>query len=348
MGCGVEMRLVEETDFAATEARCGPLLTAGAAESFFLAPWWWRTMLAAGLQEGESARFLVAEEEGVARMLLPLLIGRDGATDSLTGPYTCFFRPLFAPDLDAAGIERAGRATALALRAAAVVRLDAIDGAAPWLPPFEAGLRAGGLRPLRFAHFGNWHELVTAGWDAYMAVRPGALRETVRRKLKRDQGVTLDIITAEGLEAGIAAYEEVYARSWKTPEPLPRFNGQMMREAAAAGALRLGILRSEGQVIAAQIWIVANGAAMVVKLAHDEAFKPLSPGTVLTARMIRHLLDEGVQRLDFGRGDDPYKQSWTTQRGQLIGIVLANPWRPRGAATILRHVAGRWRRRLMG
>ena len=342
------MRLAEETDFAATEARCAALLTAGAAESFFLAPWWWRTMLAAGMQGGETARFIIAEEAGMPRMLLPLRVARDGTTESLTGPYTCFYRPLFASDLDAAGIERAGRVAAQALRGAAVVRLDAIDGAAAWLPPFEAGLRAGGLRPLRFAHFGSWHEPVTAGWDAYMAARPGGLRETVRRKLKRDKGVTLDIITTEGLEAGIAAYEEVYARSWKVPEPFTRFNGEMMREAAAAGALRLGILRSEGQVIAAQIWIVANGAAMVVKLAHDEAFKPLSPGTVLTARMIRHLLEEGIQRLDFGRGDDPYKQSWTTRRRQHIGIVLANPWRPRGAATILRHVAGQWRRRLTG
>ena len=120
-----------------------------------------------------------------------------------------------------------------------------------------------------------------------------------------------------------------------------------MREAADAGALRLGLLEQDGQVIAVQIWIVANGSATVVKLAHDEAFKPLSPGTVLTARMIRHLIDEErVNELDFGRGDDAYKALWTTARRQRIGLVLANPWRLEGATAILRQTAGPLRRRL--
>ena len=82
---------------------------------------------------------------------------------------------------------------------------------------------------------------------------------------------------------------------------------------------------------------------------HDEGRKALSPGTVLTAHMVRHLLDvEQVAELDFGRGDDPYKQSWTTRREQRIGLLLANPWRPRGLATIARHGLGRLRRRVGG
>ena len=84
----------------------------------------------------------------------------------------------------------------------------------------------------------------------------------------------------------------------------------------------------------------------MLKLAHDEAFKAHSPGTVLTALMLRHLLDqEHVAAIDFGRGDDAYKQGWATQRRQRIGLLLVNPWRPAGAATLLRHIAGRVRAR---
>ncbi len=337
---------METLDLAAVEARCAPLLEAAAAQDFHLAGWWWRSMQAACLPENTTARFLLHSENGAPVCLLPILANHHAET--LTGPYTCRYQPLFAPNTPEAAITRAARAFAPALRQG-VFRLDALDPEAPWLPPFLAGLRAAGLVPLRFEHFGNWHEPIAGrSWATYLAARGGALRETVRRKLKRSGDTIFRIVTGgEDLEPAIAGYEDVYARSWKVPEPFPRFNATMMREAAAAGTLRLGLLASGETVIAAQIWIVANGAAMVTKLGHDEAFKPLSPGTVLTARMIQHFIDtEAVRELDFGRGDDPYKQLWTTQRRPRIGYLLANPWRPAGALALARHVAGRLRHAL--
>ncbi len=99
--------------------------------------------------------------------------------------------------------------------------------------------------------------------------------------------------------------------------------------------------------MAAQFWIVEDAQATVLKLAHDEAAKSLSPGTVLTALMLQHLLDqEHVGRIDFGRGDDPYKRLWARERRQRIGIVLANPRRPRGLAFLARHALGRVRQAL--
>jgi CelD/BcsL family acetyltransferase involved in cellulose biosynthesis len=155
------------------------------------------------------------------------------------------------------------------------------------------------------------------------------------------------VATPDTVAAGIDAYEEIYARSWKVAEPYPLFHAEMMRRAAAIGVLRLGLLRAEGRVIAAQIWIVQGGRAAVLKLAHDEADRALSPGTVLTALMIRELIGgEAVTELDFGRGDDPYKQLWATQRRQRIGIVLANPLRLRGLAALSRQALGHARRRL--
>jgi len=78
----------------------------------------------------------------------------------------------------------------------------------------------------------------------------------------------------------------------------------------------------------------------VLKLAHDDAFRALSPGTVLTAHMIRLLLDEGASTLDFGRGDDGYKASWAGLRRQRTGILLADPRRVGGVAALLHHDLG--------
>ncbi len=53
---------------------------------------------------------------------------------------------------------------------------------------------------------------------------------------------------------------------------------------------------------------------------------------------------EYVTGLDFGRGDDEYKQGWAAQRQQRIGLLLVNPWRVAGIATLLRHAVGRFLR----
>ena len=100
------------------------------------------------------------------------------------------------------------------------------------------------------------------------------------------------------------------------------------------------LLWAETQAVAAQYWTVAGGSATVLKLAHDDAWRPLSPGTVLTGHMIQGLLAEGVANLDFGRGDDDYKALWASLRRPRIGMLLANPRNPEGLLALARHTAG--------
>ncbi len=312
---------------------------------FFSTPAWWRTVWAAGVPPGATALF-GRTGRGESTVLVPLLRDAAGRFCALTTPYTCLYQPMAGP---AADLRAAGRALGRLARATPGLRLDALDPDWPGLPALVAGARAAGLVPLRFDHFGNWRAGVAGlDWPAYLAARPGALRETARRRLRdagRNAALAMTVVSgADALEAGIGAYEAVYARSWKEPEPFPRFNAEMMRQ-TAGGALRLGLLHLAGEPIAAQIWVVHQGVAAVLKLAHDEAHKPLSPGTVLTARMVMHLLaHDDVLSLDFGRGDDPYKQLWANERRQRIGVMLATPWHPGGITLLLRHAAGRLRR----
>jgi len=63
--------------------------------------------------------------------------------------------------------------------------------------------------------------------------------------------------------------------------------------------------------------------------------------------MIRHMIEhERVSELDFGRGDDPYKQGWVAERRQRIGLLLINPLRPGGILALARHTMGRIKARL--
>jgi Acetyltransferase (GNAT) domain len=322
------------------------LLAAAARTDFQLGPAWFRTLAAHARPAGATPLFLLHREAGRAVALLPLWRDRGGRRAGMTSPYTCLFRPLLAEGADPAAVARAGRAFGIACRGGGPLRLDALDPDWPGLPPLLAGFRRAGLVPLRFGHFGNWHADVTGrDWAAYLASRPGELRETIRRRLARaarDSSVSFEVIAdSAALDAAIAAYEAVYARSWKQEEPFPAFGPAVIRAAAAAGVLRLGLLRQAGTPVAAQYWTVTGSTARVEKLAHDEAARNLSPGTVLTARMVRHLLEhDRVTTLDFGRGDDGYKAGWTGQRRQRIGVLLCPPWHPAGFFALARHLGG--------
>jgi CelD/BcsL family acetyltransferase involved in cellulose biosynthesis len=323
---------------------CGALLPSDP----FTSAAWYRIAAAHALPDDAIPCFAVLSQDGRPCAVIPLLRqgGGRGLT-SLTTPYTCVYRPLLAMDAEPELLEAAGQRFGQFCHGWPTVRLDAVPSEWPGLPAFLSGLRQSGLWVQTFQHFGNWHEAVQErSWAAYLADRPGPVRETVRRKLKRwEQEGRFELFsTPPHLERGIDAFEAVYCASWKAPEPFPRFNAALMRDAAGRGTLRLGVLWLGDRPAAAQFWIVADGRATVLKLAHDKALKTLSPGTVLTVMMLRGLLDkEQVTDLDFGRGDDVYKALWATQRHQRIGLLLMNPWQPAGAVEIARSLGGRLR-----
>lgn len=335
-----------------------PFLHARGEGCFFATRPWFDTLLGHALPEGAAP--LLATDPG-RTVLLPLW-RRGGHLASLTGDYSLAWRPLVSPGADAAALVTAGRSLARLVRFRRPMLWELLDPVLPSLPPLLAGLRAGRAVAARFDSAGNWHEVLEEGtsWPAYLAARDPALRTTVTRKLSRAARThRLEIVTAPGpaLEDGIAAYEDVRARSWKPHEPFPRFDAALLRATAPLGLLRLGILREAegGRAVAAQYWVLdrtAAGAAglpraTVLKLAHDETARAASPGTVLTAMMVRLLIEEdGVRVLDFGRGDDAYKRLWVGARRQRVGFVIADPLSPWGAAALARQAAGAVLRRV--
>ena len=295
---------------------------------------WFGVVAGSAVPPGARPFHLVVSHAGRTVGVWPLLEA-GGSVQSLTCPYTCHYAP-------ASPGHAATRAAGRALARWGAVRLDAMDDADPAL---KAGLRAAGLLVLPFRHFGNWHA-PAADWPSYLQARPGPLRETLRRRLRAvaDGRLVPEWTSGDG---ALAAFEEVRQRSWKAPEPFPGFTAAFLRATSAAGILRMAVLRQNGHAVAAQYWTVQDGVATVHKLVHDETMRTLSPGTVLTALTIRRLIEQDdVREVDFGRGDDAYKQLWTSCRRQRMGWLLANPLHPRGLLAAARHAAGIAKRRL--
>ena len=239
------------------------------------------------------------------------------------------------------------------------IAFDALDAPSPSFDALVAGLRSAGYLVETYPQFGNWYLTVQApGFDAYWASRDATLRNTVERKerkLRRAHRMTMQITSAPvDAESAIAAYEQVYAESWKTPEPYGAFIPGLIRTGFAAGVASVGLLRLEDRPVAAQLWIRhQRNRVTIFKLAHAESVKQFSVGSILTRHMMRHALDgneQGIcpQEIDFGRGDDPYKRLWTPERRQRWGVIAYEPATPAGLAYAARNLGPKAVRRVVG
>ena len=275
---------------------------------------WWR-----GLARdcGLSPLLAVAREHEQAA-ILPLT-DQAGHLTGLSNWYTFRFRPILSGDpalLTALARNLARRAHRITLSG-----VPEEDGSASLL---KSAFNAAGWLVLGSVCDTN-HILRLTGrsYENYIVARAGKLRTTLKRK----SGKLETQVLARFDETAWAAYEDIYAESWKPEEGSPAFLRAFAQEEGTAGRLRLGVAYADGKALAAQMWTVEDGTAFIHKLAYRNAAKPLSPGSVLTAALMRHVIDvDGVALVDFGTGDDPYKRDWMEETRPRFRLDMFRPF----------------------
>lgn len=179
------------------------------------------------------------------------------------------------------------------------------------------------------------------------AARHGALEYVL---LAPDDGGSLATAMAEAFA--------VESRSWKswagtamTSDPrLAGFFEHFMREAAAAGVLRIALLRLGGRAAAMQIALQWRQRFWLFKIAHDRAFDDCSPGQLLMRHTLLHAARGGLASYEFMGLMDDWIRLWTEETRRHVRIV-ALPYSVttavvlarRGARSAIDHV-----RRLVG
>ena len=322
-----------------SDAALATLLSAEMQQAPFDRLAWWQ-----GLAEHCGiAPLLAVARDGDAAAVLPLQ-RTAGGLSGLANWYSFRLRPVTSPGADSAGLLTA-LARDLARRAKRVTLsgLPDEDGSADLT---EAAFRKAGWIALREACDTN-HVLQLDGrsYGEYLAGRPGPLRTTLKRKSGKVETRIFNTFDAESW----ADYEDIYAESWKPSEGSPDFLRAFAQAEGAAGRLRLGVAYAEGRAVAAQMWTVEGGTAFIHKLAHREAAKPLSPGTVLTAALFAHTLRlDGVALVDFGTGNDGYKRDWMEEVRPRFRFEMIRPEAPQNwpflAKRALKRLAGRGKR----
>jgi len=316
---------------------------------------WYRLLKQTTLAPSDQVSVLVARRDG--RPTAALALRRSEQTfgaeiHSFTNFYTSLFAPALSLDARVNDLEVLFNTVRRRIPRARTIVLAPLEHGGLQFPLLSEALKASGFATFDYFCFGNWYLPLTpetTSADQYLAARPGEVRQTLNRmsrRFDRERGNIEIVSTEEGLEGAIKAYASVYAASWKRPEPHPEFMPGLIRLCARRGWLRLGIAWVGERPVAAQLWIVANRRACIYKLAYDSNFARLSPGTLLTAALMRHAIEQDrVTEVDYLTGDDGYKRAWMTHRRERWGLVAYDSLSPAGAILHAREVGARLAKR---
>lgn len=316
---------------------CESLFDEAGRSSFFLTLPWYRNLVRYGLPEVTRLRIYVAHDEIGVRGVLPMKFDE---SKRRLGAVSNYYASLFMPILGSGSDDAVLRSLADAVSGDTirwnVVDLHPMDADSPVFGQCAEAFRAAGMIVLPYFCFGNWYlKIEGRSFREYFDTLPSKLKNTLKRKTKQlyaADRARVEIVTEVGeIDAGIAAYEAVYNSSWKVPEPYPEFMPGLIRTCAENGWLRLGLVFIGDAPAAAQVWIVKDGVAAIYKLAYDERFSKLSAGSILTARLMEHVIDvDGVSEVDYLTGDDEYKRDWMSHRRERWGLSLYNKRTLRG------------------
>lgn len=336
------MALHARDDALARLSSFEPWLDAGMADYDPFGSMPWMRHFAAEIVDDRRMQAAIVEAE-VGGQPAAMLLSRDPAQPWLYRGLSNYYASLhsafhtLAPDRRAAA--RALVAQLAAQRpACAVLQLSPLSAESADTTTLREAFKDAGWYTRNYFCFGNW-TLPCEGlsFADYMKARDSQLQNTWSRKAKKFDGrgeARLQLVTQpDEVSDAMDAYDVVYAKSWKEPEPYPTFVRRWAEVCAREGWLRLGVAWVGDVPIAAQFWFTVRGRAYIFKLAYDEAYQKMSAGTVLTAHLMRHALDvDHVVEIDYLTGDDPYKKAWMTQRRERIGLLACNLRTPRGIA----------------
>ena len=327
-------------------------------KSFFYSMPWFKNLAAAVLGNDDVVRIYGVVMDNVAQTPVAALVMqyknvssgrvRSYQLSGLSNYYSSLFGPIVgnAPYSTSDIIQPLVSAICSDTPVWHVIDCNPLDIESPCYAALVDALQNCGMIVQTYFCFGNWYLQVNGrSYKEYLETLPSTMKNTLKRKSKKwenQAGARLEIITGgNDLAAAIEAYERVYSVSWKVPEPYPLFIRGLIHTCAAAGWLRLGLAYVEDEPVAAQLWIVNEGTASIYKLAYDERWAHLSIGSILTAQLMKHVIEvDKVREVDYLTGDDSYKQTWMSHRRERWGIRAFNPWTVKGLFRAMRHRGG--------
>ncbi|MBF0383643.1 MAG: GNAT family N-acetyltransferase [Magnetococcales bacterium] len=292
------------------------LFTKAASKSLFLSRPWFENLASTALEQDQTLMLACVVDRGSLLALLPLFTNDDGSYEPLSNHVT----PIYSIILGDGDQKEIIAFLALGLRSLPnqIHRFLPIAPDDQNMNTLQLKMESAGLTCNRYFRIFNWvHETGGVTFAQYMAARPAQLRNTIvrkSRKLEREHGYHIRLFLKDDLQQAEADYHRVFRYSWQGTEHYSGLIPGLIKRMAECGWLRLAILYTDKNPIAAQLWFVAHKKANIFRLAYDKSWKNYSPGSILTKYLMEYVIDiDKVEEIDFLTGNDPYKKNWMSK-----------------------------------
>jgi CelD/BcsL family acetyltransferase involved in cellulose biosynthesis len=157
-------------------------------------------------------------------------------------------------------------------------------------------------------------------FDGYLTTLGKKDRHEIRRKIRRAEAVGEIRLTDSPEPLGdLEVFIDLHQRRWGDRGLFPATAGgdasrvflrRLFEEHGPDGPLRLAFLTVGDRRIAAGVHFRTADGYLYYNAGVDPDARDLSPGVIMIAAYVQRAIAEGCRRLDFLRGDEPYKYEW--------------------------------------
>ncbi len=155
--------------------------------------------------------------------------------------------------------------------------------------------------------------------DGYLATLGKKERHEIRRKVRRAEAVgEVRLDDSADPRADLEAFIDLHQKRWGAAGLFPPTPGgdqsrtfiRRLFELAGPQGPVLTFLTVGGRRIAAGIHFATADGYLYYNAGVDPDARDLSPGVVMVYAYVQRAIADGKRRLDFLRGDEPYKYEW--------------------------------------
>jgi CelD/BcsL family acetyltransferase involved in cellulose biosynthesis len=167
--------------------------------------------------------------------------------------------------------------------------------------------------------------------DGYLATLGKKERHEIRRKVRRAEAVgELRLDDSHDPLADLEVFIDLHQKRWGDDGLFPPTAGgaqsrvlfrRLFELFGTDGPLRLAFLSVAGRRIAAGVHFETADGYLYYNAGVDPNARELSPGVLMVYAYVARALASGKSRLDFLRGDEPYKYHWGA-RDEVIQRLL--------------------------